>query len=397
MAKTYDVFVRIQLKQARRFQVAASTSAKSIDSIGAAATRADLSASGAVRGFIGLQHALVAVKFAAKLAGAGLAALGALVTLTGVNFNRSMETSLTSFRLFLGSQEKALAFYDELFEINKRTPFETAGINSAAAKLLGFKFTGDETVAVIRAIGDAIAGVGGGEEDINALSRAFGKMRAQAKLTIENLEPFTVRGIDVFGILREHLGVSQEELFEQISAGALKSEKLIPVIIAGIQKDFEGAAAEQAKTFDGLLSTLKDTAAQTFGVLTVPLFDFIKNKVFVPLIGFFEELQTVVQEGGSAFDFTLGKLDDMLGGGGNLIMVIELIIDTAKELWEFISGSLAPILSEVGFLVGGSVVIAFRAFREILEFLNDHTTTAKILIYGLVGALSFYNTVVLIA
>ena len=397
MAKNLDVYVRLQLRSARRFQVAATTSAKAVDSIGAAATGADASASGAVRGFIGLQHALTAVMFAAKLAAGAFAALGALVTVTGINFNRSMETSLTSFRLFLGSQEQALEFYDQLFEINKKTPFETAGINSAAAKLLGFKFTGEETIDIIRTIGDAIAGVGGGEESINALARAFGKMRAQAKLTIENLEPFTVRGIDVFGILREHLGGSQEELFDAISSGALKSEELIPVILAGISKDFKGAAEEQAKTFDGLLSTLKDTAAQTFGVVTMPLFEFVKNKVFKPLIGFFEALQVVVEEGGSAFDFTLGKLDDFLGGSGKLISTVELIIDSVSNLWEFITGSLAPALGNVGFIVGGVVLTGFKLLNETLKFLNDHTKTASVLIYGAITALTIYNGVVLIA
>ena len=353
--------------------------------------------------------ALTAMRRIAQLTGAAIGTIGTASVLVGLRFNQSMERSLTSFRLFLGGQREAIGFYDELFEINKRTPFETAGINAAAQRLLGFKFTGEETLEIIRTLGDAISGIGATEADVNELAIAFGKIRAQTRLTRENLEAFTVRGIDVFGILAEELGVSNEELFKQITAGALEAERFIPVILAGIQRDFEGAAEEQSKTFAGQLSTIKDVAAQTLGVITVPLFGRLRDVVLPALGSLLERMQAAAAGGGgdiglligatggasAAIDVVVGKLDELAGGTGVVTEAFETGRDAAREVWQFLTGSLLPALGTLtGTLFG--VLNPLGLVRSVFGFINDHQRAARIIIIALVAAWATYNAVTLI-
>ena len=381
-------------------------SAASVASLGTATELAGAQGVIAERRFIGMAAALGVIRRVARLVATGIGAIAGASTALGLRFNTSMERSLTSFRLFLGSQEAAIGFYDDLFEINRRTPFETAGINAAAQRLLGFKFTGEETLEIISTLGDAISGIGATEADVNELAIAFGKIRAQTRLTRENLEAFTVRGIDVFGILAEELGVSNEELFQQITAGALEAERFIPVILAGIQRDFEGAAEEQSKTFAGQLSTIKDVAAQTLGVISVPLFNRLRDTVFPQLSSLLEEVQAaatptasrfggVAGGAGPAIDVIVGKLDELAGGSGAVSMAFETARDAAREVWEFLTGSLLPALGTLAGAFGG-VLNPLGLVRTVFGFLNDNQKAVRITIYTLVAAWVAYNAVTLI-
>ena len=90
-------------------------------------------------------------------------------------------------------------------------------------------------------------------------------------------------GINARKYLLKYLGFSQKQLDKRMRAGKVSAEDAIGAITKGIRAEFGGLAKEQARTFNGQLSTLKDNANYTLGKVMLPLFNELRDDVFPDL------------------------------------------------------------------------------------------------------------------
>jgi tape measure domain-containing protein len=209
---------------------------------------------------------------AASIGGiAGLSVGFGAAARSGIKFNAQMESNELAMRRFVGSTKVTRRYLNDLFQIAKKTPFEFTDLTSAARRMMAFGLSAQQTKKTLASLGDAIAAAGGGREQIEAVTRAFGQVQAKGKVYAEELLQFTEAGIPAFRILKQELGLTGKQM-KNIGKSGVDSGVAIRALTQGMNRRFSGAAREQSRTWNGLMSTIKDTWAQTTGAMTQSLF-----------------------------------------------------------------------------------------------------------------------------
>ena len=100
------------------------------------------------------------------------------------------------------------------------------------------------------------------EVDMEEMARAMSRMNSSGKATLEFLNIFQDRGVDVIGMLGEALGKTQGDIYSMISKGEINGQTAANIIQAGMESAYKGSMEEMAVTFSGLTSTLEDTMTE---------------------------------------------------------------------------------------------------------------------------------------
>lgn len=272
------------VRQARAAQAqAAAASASAVRLRGLAAQfRAGTVAGEGMRAMLDRQRQTLgevasAATRAAQAVGLASAAMGALALKTGLEFNARMEQNQVALEQFLGSAGRARQMLDQLFEIAKKTPFEFADVTEAARKFLAFGFSAGETVKTLRAVGDAVAALGGSAEMIDRVVIALGQIRAKGRVQGDELLQLAEAGIPAYQILAEKLQLTAAEV-KNIGSQGISADRAIRALVAGMEERFGGATERQARTMAGQISTLKDNVRQTLGAVTQDLFAVARDR-----------------------------------------------------------------------------------------------------------------------
>ena len=217
---------------------------------------------------------------AARTAGLAVGALGAVglgkAVKDGFAFNAQMESSELAMRRFIGTTQETREYVQGLFEIAKQTPFEFTDLTDASRRLLAFGMSAQQTSKTLAAVGDAVAAAGGDPEKMQRVVMAIGQIQAKNKVYAEELLQLTEAGIPAYRILKDQLGLTAEEV-ANIGKQGIDAKTGIDALTRGMNGMFKGAAAEQATTWTGLMSTMRDQWAQMTGSITRSLFDEAKE------------------------------------------------------------------------------------------------------------------------
>jgi tape measure domain-containing protein len=222
----------------------------------------------------GLGKAALAVTGGALLGVAGGMAAAAL---KGISLNASMEQTRIAFAGLLKDGQAANAFLQELQAFSASTPFEFPELADASRKLLAFGFAAEDVIPMMTAIGDAVAGLGGGQAEIDRVTMALGQMQAKGKVSAEEMMQFAELGIPAWQMLADSMGLSVAEVMKLSEKGLIPASQAIPALLSGMEATFGGQMANQAMTFNGLLSTLQDNANLALMAFTGPLFEAAKG------------------------------------------------------------------------------------------------------------------------
>lgn len=191
---------------------------------------------------------------------APLAAAGAVVGKWALQTASAAEQADIAFTTMLGP-EKAKQMLSDLADFAAKTPFEMEGLTSATQKLLAYGFAAENVIPLLTSVGDATAGLGAGQEGIDAVTRALGQMQAKGKVYAEEMMQLTEVGIPAWEYLADALGTDVAGAQELVTAGAVDATTAISALQDGMDRDFGGLMAKQAETLQGRLSNLVDAAA----------------------------------------------------------------------------------------------------------------------------------------
>lgn len=172
------------------------------------------------------------------------------------------ELDAIAFNRLLGD-EVGDQFLADLRQTAADTPMEyedLTGISRALAT--GFGDTPDRMLELITAIGDAGSAVGVTASDMEYMAQAMSRMESSGKATLEYLNIFQDRGVDVIGMLSEAMGKTQGEIYDMISKGEIKGQNAVDIIQQGMVDQYSGAMEAMAQTFPGLTSTLEDAMTE---------------------------------------------------------------------------------------------------------------------------------------
>lgn len=205
--------------------------------------------------------------------GVGMAGFNALSGAVGglgssiVGMNAQLETSELQFATLMGDADKAKAHVAGLFDFAAKTPFETTGIIQASRTMETFGGDALNTADNLKLFGDAAAAVSQPIEDVGFwMSRAYADIQAG--------RPFgeAAMRLSEMGILAPQ---TRNELEALQKAGAKGPE--VWGKLTGALGKFGGAMEKQAGTFDGMMSTFRDTVQMGLANAFQPLFLGLKD------------------------------------------------------------------------------------------------------------------------
>ncbi len=153
-------------------------------------------------------------------------------------------------------------YLSDLRTLAAETPMEYGDLTTMSRALAtGFGDSPDRMLELMTAIGDAGSAVGVTASDMTEMAQAMSRMNSSGKATLEYLNIFQDRGVDVIGMLGEALDKTQGEIYDMISRGQINGQSAADIIQQGMEARYSGAMEEMAGTYSGLTSTLED--AQT--------------------------------------------------------------------------------------------------------------------------------------
>ena len=182
-----------------------------------------------------------------------LAILGGVALKAAADFEKQQ----VAFEVMLGSAEKAGNLLKDIIDFSAKTPFKLPGLQTAAARLLGFGIEAEKVVNTMNMLGNAAMG---DQARLDRLTLAFGKLRAKGKATLEELNMFLEAGVPILDELSRMYGVTTQDMFEMISKGKIGFEdvnKALTNLTTGTGM-FAGMLEKQSQTLSGLFSTILD-------------------------------------------------------------------------------------------------------------------------------------------
>jgi hypothetical protein len=323
-----------------------------------------LHALGRLKGSIGSILGPLALLTAAMGAAAGAAAL----VKKGVDEAARMEDAETSFVTLLGSVSKAKERIADLSKFAATTPFELNEVVSASRLLQAF--TGDAlaTGKGLRLVGDQAAAVGQPLEAVTMwMGRLYAGLKDGQKLG-EPLQNLTQLGL-ITGTVRKQL--------QAVEGQALTDAKVMDVLTAAFGRN-SGAMERLSRTYNGLMSTLRDAITANFRALGEPVRDALKPAL-VDSIAYFESLEPKARRVGvmiaSVIDAVRqglkeGRLDDLAGAALKLGFA-EATNFLSKSLIGVLTGAITflsdtEVWKSVGIAIKDAVVAGVKGFGPSL-------------------------------
>ena len=193
------------------------------------------------------------------------------VVKSGVDYNATMESYLTNFKVMLGSEEAAATKLSEIRKMAASTPFSLSDLTGGTQTLLQFGIAADDTTGVLQRLGDISLG---NAEKLQTLTLAYGKMSSAQKVTLENVNMMIDAGFNPLNQICDATGESMSDLYKRISDGKVSFSELEAAVEAATSQggQFYNGMLEASQTFSGRMSTLKDNVSALTGELTSGLF-----------------------------------------------------------------------------------------------------------------------------
>lgn len=292
-------------------------------SIQGMASRSKAALNGLKSSVVGLSNTLDRVGNRAFL---GLTAGGVLAGRTLIKTAAEFEMADIRMRQTFGKDgDKASAW---LKQFATDTPMAFGEVQDAMMRL---KTAGiDPMNGSLQALVDYNAKVGGDKSNLDGYISAISKGFIKGKLSMEEINPLLERNVKVFEILAAETGgkYTAEQMQKMLQEGKL-GRKAIAALLRGMGKDAQGAAKEQMKTWDGLVSNLEDTITS------------MKAKLMEK--GVFDELKA---ELGGILDWLNEKIDS--GEFDEFAKQISNTLVTALRDLKDLSKDVKPILESLG-------------------------------------------------
>jgi len=203
-----------------------------------------------------------------------LGGLGIAVGKVGYDYNRLQQSSRAALSTLLGGAEKANAQMDKLDAFAKTSPFAKQVFITAQQQLLGFGVEAKKVIPALDAIQNAVAAVGGSNDQVAQVTYALAQMQGQGKLTGETLNQLGQYGIDAAGIVGEAMGKTGAQIRELASKpGGIPVAKVWDPLVTGLMDRFGGATAAIKQQMDGATDRIKGAWRDIGSVLAAPFVD----------------------------------------------------------------------------------------------------------------------------
>jgi len=145
-------------------------------------------------------------------------------------------------------------WFEKLNEWALKMPVNTEKAVSAFTMLraMGLKPTIDQMTLLV----DTTSALGGSSDTMEGIARAFGQIYTKGKVMMQEVYQLAERGVPVFEIFREELGLTNEQISE-IGTTGIDAATAIDAMWRGLAKRFGGQSKLIQDRWVGLTETMK--------------------------------------------------------------------------------------------------------------------------------------------
>jgi tape measure domain-containing protein len=307
--------------------------------------------------------ATTAVGFAAgtiAVQGFGMALDG--IKEAAVGFNSKLEQTAIAWKTFTGSAEGAQAVIQQVQQIAASPPFEFEDVNRAALRFVNAGMSAQQALNFITPLSNAIAAVGGNSATVDEVSRAISQIGAKGKVSAEEINQLAEAGINGWNVLAQAIGKPIPVIQQMAQQGQISARQFNDAFAQffGAGSKFADAATDQAKSFQGSLSTISDQLKFVGATAFKPLFDAISQLA--------QRIATFVQS------------DQFTIWGGRMQAVVGLVLDGLGYLGKAFENALGSVFNTVS-SVGQSIY-------QALQWINPFARHSPSLVEQVEGGVS---------
>jgi tape measure domain-containing protein len=267
----------------------------------------------------------------------------------GLKFNMTMEGLQSSFKVLLGSEEKAIDMTAKLKKMGAETPFEVTGLADATKTLLSFGVTEEKVLPIMSKLGDVSLG---NAERFKALNLVMGQVSANGKLQGQDLLQFINAGWNPLQQIIARTGETMSEVRDRMSKGKISIKEVEQALNDATSEGgrFYKGMEEGSKTLSGRLSTLKDNFMELLGNATKPLFDFIAEKAvpfLIDLVQKFNNLSAPIKIAITVFTLLAASIGPLVVIFGGFVLLLGGVITAFGT----IITAITTLVTGLGFLL----------------------------------------------
>ena len=317
------------------------------------------------------QQAAATVGGTLLVVGGAIVAIGAAVAKTGIDYNTLQQTTRAALTTLLGSAEAANAQMDQLDDFARNSPFAKQVFIQAQQQMLGFGVATKDVIPALDAIQNAVAAMGGSNQQISALSEILSEVKSEGRLSGDALQRLGHYGIDAAQIIGSQMNKTSAEIRDMASRpGGIPVDQIWDPLVNGLQEKFGGAAANVKATFAGAMDRVKAAWRDTSADLMRPLVDPNGGGALIDLLNWTADLMRAFQAlPGPVKDFTgvlfLSAGGIILAGGVALLAVPKIVAfrDAVAKLSKEMPGAVggAKNLRTATLALTGVAILAWLA------------------------------------
>lgn len=179
---------------------------------------------------------------------------------SGSSIAGSREQTQMAFAKALGGDEAANAYLEQVREMATRTNYTYDEITAYTKQLLN-SYAPDEILDVLGNLSDATSGLNLNSSDVSLWVSGLNRMRITDKATLEYLNYFSERGLNVYEALSKALGVQESAVQDLISDGKVSGTQAADAILDYIGEQYGGLSDRLASSYEGLMGNIEDANA----------------------------------------------------------------------------------------------------------------------------------------
>lgn len=179
---------------------------------------------------------------------------------SGSSIAGSREQTQMAFAQALGGDEAADAYLEQVREMASRTNYTYDEITGYTKQLLN-SYDPSEIFEVLGDLSDATAGLNLNSSDVSLWVSGLNRMRITDKATMEYLNYFSERGLNVYEALSKALGVQESAVQELVSNGNVSGTTAADAILNYISEQYGGLSERLAGSYEGLMGNIEDANA----------------------------------------------------------------------------------------------------------------------------------------
>lgn len=282
-----------------------------------------------------------------------------------------------------------------------KSPFEREVIANTVALGMAMGFTTGEAKRTTRALNDWASGMGLGNDAIQLILYNFGQMRAQGKLTGQELRDAARGGlIPVMEILKQ-MGVEAGKTGKDLEDAMRRPaevwnrpedvQRFLDIFIDMAERRFPNAAERMSRTWQGVTNNIKDFIKTVVGAdVLEPVMNRIAGRMADALNNLLSPAarsgaKAIGESLGYAFDKIWGSIQRVLRSVSSLAEALGLPVYNAYDL----AGAIEYVADVISVWLDKAAVKVYEFAEDVSNFFDQTATNA--LTYGKNTAIEWAN------